>query len=89
MKKYITVYTKEHGKLEFTEDEWNKFDVGPITYHRIDGPAVEYADGDKGWWIDDKKYWKEDFLQITEEVKSLPLELRLTDPRWWVREIKQ
>jgi len=24
--------------------------------HREDGPAVEYSDGDKSWWLDDKCY---------------------------------
>jgi hypothetical protein len=23
--------------------------------HRLDGPAVEYADGEKQWWIYDKR----------------------------------
>jgi phage gp46-like protein len=23
-------------------------------YHRLDGPAIECADGDRAWWLDDK-----------------------------------
>jgi hypothetical protein len=56
--------------------------------HRVDGPAVEYDSGSKEWWIDDKKYFKKDFNKIIKEAKALPLELRLIDPRWWVREMK-
>ena len=25
-------------------------------YHREDGPAVEWADGEKQWWLEDKQY---------------------------------
>ena len=26
-----------------------------VYYHREDGPAVEYPDGSKEWWLNDKK----------------------------------
>jgi hypothetical protein len=52
VKPYITIYTKENGKQEFTEDEWNKNrdKFSGLTYHRVDGPAVEYSDGYKSWF---------------------------------------
>ena len=25
-------------------------------YHRLDGPAIEYADEDKEWWIEGKRH---------------------------------
>jgi hypothetical protein len=56
--------------------------------HRVDGPAQEYSNGDRRWWIDDQRLYKKDFDQTIQEAKALPLELRLTDPRWWVREMK-
>ena len=28
---------------------WHDFKTGKI--HRVDGPAVEYANGDKSWWV--------------------------------------
>jgi hypothetical protein len=56
--------------------------------HRLDGPAVKWVAGDEQWWIDSKEYSEKDFNKTIEEAKALPLELRLTDPRWWVREIK-
>jgi hypothetical protein len=56
--------------------------------HRTDGPAVERADGSKEWRLEHVEYSEEEFNKIINEVKQLPLELRLTDPRWWVREMK-
>jgi hypothetical protein len=56
--------------------------------HRIDGPARKFFNGGKEWWIDGKEYSEEEFYEVIQEVKSLPLELKLTDPRWWVREMK-
>jgi hypothetical protein len=108
---FVTFYTKEDGKLELTYEEWNRLDPDSIAYHRedgparewadgtkewflngkrhrIDGPAVEWDNGERIWYIDDEEYSKEDFNRIIREAKSLPLELRLTDPRWWVREMK-
>lgn len=29
---------------------------GTSTYHREDGPAIEYADGTKSWWINGKRH---------------------------------
>ena len=53
MKIYVTVYTKEEGKLKLTRDQWydlHKF----LIYHKEDGPAVEHVNGDKSWYIDNK-----------------------------------
>lgn len=44
---YITIYTKEKGKLEFTEEEWNCFDIKTVSLHREEGSAVVYSDKDK------------------------------------------
>ena len=55
--------------------------------HRIDGPAVELASGTKEWRIDDKYYTEENFNKLIEEVKQLPLALRLIDPKEWVRKL--
>jgi hypothetical protein len=85
---YITIYTKEQGKLEFTYEEWLDFDINLIIFHRIDGPAVEFGEEWGRWYIDNKEISKKDFDTVIQEVKSLPLEFRLTDPRWWVREMK-
>ncbi len=57
------------------------------TRHRIDGPAVEYVYGDKEWWIDGKKYAEQDFNETIKQVNEMSLVMKLTDPRWWVREL--
>jgi hypothetical protein len=96
--KSVTLHREDGPAMEWADGfskQW--FLNGKL--HRIDGPAVEwatgdkqwsveYADGDKEWWIDNKEYSEKDFDQITKEVKALPLELKLTDPRDWVREWK-
>jgi len=33
--------------------------------HREDGPAIEYADGSKSWYLNDKKYTEAEFLAKT------------------------
>ena len=88
MNKYVTLYTKEDGKLELTRDEWYAFHPGR-TLHRIDGPAIELANGYLAWYIDNELQFTEgDFNQLIQEVKDMSLVLRLVDPRWWVREFK-
>lgn len=56
--------------------------------HRLNGPAVELENGEKAWRIDDFEYSKHLFDALIRRIKEMPLELRLTDPRWWVREFK-
>ena len=55
--------------------------------HREDGPALEYNDGLKYWYIDGKRFTEEDFNITIEEIRQLPLALRLIDPREWVRKL--
>ena len=54
--------------------------------HRVDGPAAEMADG-QHWYVDGERYTEEKFNELITEVKELPLALKLTDPREWVRKI--
>ena len=37
-------------------------DVGQ--YHRLDGPAVELANGSKEWWLNGKEYTEEEYVMI-------------------------
>lgn len=46
---YAVVYTRD-GRFELTKGEWLEFDYNQL--HRSEGPAVEYADGDREWRID-------------------------------------
>jgi hypothetical protein len=40
---------------------WYKNDV----YHREDGPAIEYWDGDREWWLNGEKLSEEEFKKRT------------------------
>jgi len=51
---HATYYTKEKGKEELTEEQWIDYDFSKVTLHRDSGPAVEFADGSKWWYINDK-----------------------------------
>jgi len=59
-------------------------------YHRIDGPAVvDPSNGHMGWFIEgDFIPTEEEFKKLIQEVRDMPLVLRLIDPRKWVREFK-
>ena len=50
---YAIIYTKEKGKLEFTYEEWDKFDfdVRYVTIHREYGPAIIWNNGTQEYWI--------------------------------------
>jgi hypothetical protein len=55
--------------------------------HRTDGPALEYAIGGREWWIDGKFYSEQNFNNLIKQINEMNLVMRLTDPRWWVREL--
>lgn len=55
--------------------------------HKLNGPALKLQSG-LYWYIDSKRYSKKKFVKLIKEVKDMPLAMRLTDPRWWVREFK-
>ena len=53
---HITIYTKQNGKEQLTKEEWDKYDISKVTFHRTDGPAVEWADGTKVWYVEGKRH---------------------------------
>ena len=83
---YVTVYTKEYGKQELSNYEAIYSRIS--TFHREDGPALEWSDGTDEWFLDGKNYDKDSYNEAIQEVKDIPEVLRLVDPRWWVREFK-
>ena len=83
---HVTIYTKEYGKLELTEEGWWEFIKSSTTYHREDGPAVIYHDGVQRFYLNDKFYTKEDYYKKLEEIDNLPLSLKLIHDEEWVRE---
>ena len=42
-------------------------DSGELHWHRLDGPAVEWANGRKSWWINDTPY--SNFKAFQENAK--------------------
>jgi len=42
--------------------------------HRTDGPAVEYANGDKSWWVNDQRH----------RTDGPAVEYANGDKEWWV-----
>ena len=42
--------------VEVNEERTLWFKEGTRTRHREDGPAVEYADGSKEWWLNGKRH---------------------------------
>jgi len=42
--------------------------------HRLDGPAIEYANGYKEWYVDGKRLSKEQFNALTAPALELTLE---------------
>jgi hypothetical protein len=39
--------------------------------HREDGPAIEWADGTKSWWLNGEYLTEEEFNRRTAKVKEL------------------
>ena len=37
--------------------------------HREDGPAREYADGNKFWWLNDVKYSEQEWIIALRKIK--------------------
>ena len=46
--------------------------------HREDGSAIEWADGDKWWWLNDRKYLFEEWLNELDVSEEDKLALKLT-----------
>lgn len=67
-----TVYT-QGGVYDLTYDEWFSFDESLL--HRSDGPAVEWSDGKKEWWVKGKLHRLEGPAVIeSDDTKE-----------WWVK----
>jgi len=53
-KPYVTIYTRD-AKLEYTKEDYYKLFFAEDHYvDRKDGPAVEWLDGSKHWYIDNR-----------------------------------
>ena len=57
--------------------------------HRANGKlAIEGSNSCGSYWIDGIHYSQEDYKAIIDEVNNMHPALRLTDPRWWVRDME-
>ena len=94
----IIAYTVD-SIITLTYEQWLDFDQSIAIHktwhldnklHRVGGLAVEYGEGIKYWYIGGRKIVTEyDYNRLVQEVKDMPLALRLVDPRKWVREFKE
>jgi hypothetical protein len=48
----------------------NKFWYLKGKLHREDGPAIEYADGDKSWWLNGEEVTEEEVMGMLEKEYS-------------------
>ena len=74
--------TEKFGNRELTNEDFIKHlrselvinEVGDKFYyfgnklHNLEGPAVEYVDGSKEWWINDCLFSEEDFNSMVELI---------------------
>jgi hypothetical protein len=93
---YISRAHRESGPaiISATKRWW----VNEGRIHRIDGPAIEIEIGQSDqsevtrfatlFFLDDQGYNEEEFTTLVTDAKKFSLAERLTDPRWWVREMK-
>jgi len=85
---YVTIYTKEKGKLELTYDQWFNTSLGNLIFHREDGPAVEYSDGTKYWFINGKLHREdgpaiEQYNGTNEWYINGKLHRQYNGDKWW------
>jgi hypothetical protein len=62
--------------IKIVEDDSKYYysDAAMKILHRIDGPAIEYADGYKAWWVDGKLH----------RLDGPAVELNSGSKEWWV-----
>jgi len=85
---YIVVYSRERGREELTHEGWYMFLVDRRSFHRIDGPAI-IQNEHNSWYIDNVCHSEKNYNKLIQEIKDMPLVLRLIDSRWWVREFEE
>jgi len=69
--KYWWVYIVDHpnftGCLIDRDNDKSWYQNG--NRHREDGPAIEYANGDKEWWFNHKHYNEQEWIIATRKIK--------------------
>ena len=68
MKQEQYIYIDEYG------DKFYYKDKETTIWHRLDGPAIEGADGYKAWYVDDKRLSEKQFNALSAPTLELTLE---------------
>jgi len=68
MKQEQYIYINQYGDKRYYKDR------EMTMLHRLDGPAIEYADGDKFWYVDGKPLTEKQFFALTAPTLELTLE---------------
>ena len=86
-------YWYKNGKLHRDNDlpaveqsNGNKYWHKNGKLHRENGPAIEYYYGRKSYFLENKYYAEENYYKTLKEINDLPLEIKLTHEKEWVRE---
>ena len=56
-------------EVEVTEDYTIWRDPKTKKCHRLDGPAIEYSNGEKYWYVEGKEYSENDFNNLFSKAK--------------------
>ena len=62
------IYITQNGSKLYYKDK------AMMILHREDGPAVEYVDGDKSWWLYGEKLTEEEFKKKTAKEIVLTMD---------------
>lgn len=86
---YSSVLSRKDGpaveSLDGSLKEW--FVNGKL--HRIDGPAIVSTGSLKQYFLDGEEIHSDWFDDMISEVRDMHPALRITDPRWWVRDFNK
>ena len=58
-------------RIEVDEDGTRRYYNTAGQLHRTDGPAIEWADGDKWWFLNGKRITQEEHLRRTNPAQEM------------------
>ena len=98
MDQYTTRISK-HGSFWYKNGKHHRDDGPAVIYnsgtkywykngkkHRENGPAIEYNNRRKSYYLGGEYYTEEEYYETLKEIDDLPLEIKLTHEKEWVRE---
>lgn len=84
-------FTKHKIRGRYHSSPYNMRFIGQCSVCMINYESYNcssYSRSQYYWEIDNKIYNKSSYYKLIEEIRDMPLVMRLTDPRQWVREWK-